>query len=438
MEKKHISIIGACTSRNLFNSCFMKELFDVDCYVFQRCTWDFFGESLNIPKEDIFGLNIPEFTARMLWYALDKVTIQQLEKAKSEYLLIDLHQIRATVFKVQYNGKTVYMQRTGNNDPNIIEELKKNPKYSNIIVEKVEPDEELIKSGLSKLAEWVKSHYDESKVIIHFCKNATKFRKYNEIYDFNELQIKRNAEGLAIVEKYTNFLKDELKNAVYIEDGNEIVAIYNENDSLKDIQPPSEHLSGLDNINISLNLVNKTIPNLSYEKNYILEKEYDFLEQKYYNQIIDFNDIKKYILNINNYFSNIQNLQDYIVVISVKDEASTNSKYFRAKSLLGLKFNVGYRSSYIAIVDKSNNFVYEDSSQEKINYNYAINDTFINIQSAGFNCGSYSKIIIDGVDYSPNKRGLNIVLIRKKDFVVVEKIRCDFLAGKDLFIEKFY
>ena len=106
--------------------------------------------------------------------------------------------------------------------------------------------------------------------------------------------------------------------------------------------------------------------------------------------------------------------------------------------MLGLKFNVGYRSSYIAIVDKSNNFVYEDSSQEKINYNYVINGTFINVQSAGFNCGSLSKIIIDGVDYSPNRRGLNIVLIRKKDFVVIERIHCDFLAGKDLFIEKFY
>lgn len=438
MQKKHISIIGACTSRNLFNSNLMKERFEVDCYAFQRCTWDLFGESLNISKEDIFNLNIPEFTARMLWYGLNKTTIQEIENRNSEYLMIDLHQMRGNIYKVEFNERDVYFQRSGNLDPRDIELLKKNPNYHDIKIETIENiDEEIIKNGITKLADWAKLHFDESKIIIHLCKTACFFRKFNKIYPYNEEFISKNKAKEEKIEKYTQFLKILLPNAIYLEDGDDITAIFNSSDDLRNECPPSDHLSGLDLLKTSIRLLESLgIQDINKQK--IIEDEYNFVEESLNDKVINLKDLKSHILNLNNYFENIKNLNDYIVIMSVKDEAYTNSKYFRAKSQLKLFFNINYRDSYIAIVDSSSNFVYEENSKDAISYTYKIGERDIEIKSAGYESGSFSKIIIDGVDYSPNKRGLNIVLIRKKDFAVIEKAHCDLLASKDLFVEKYY
>lgn len=438
MQKKHISIIGACTSRNLFNSNLMKERFEVDCYAFQRCTWDLFGESLNISKEDIYNLNIPEFTARMLWYGLDKTTIQEIENRNSEYLMIDLHQMRGNIYNVKFNNKEVYFQRTGNLDPRDIEELKKNPNYHDIKIETIDNiDEDKIKNGLTKLVNWAKLHFDENKIIIHFCKTACFFRRSNQIHSYPEEFISKNKIKEEKIKTYTQFLKILLPNAIYLEDGDDITAIFNSSDDLRNEYPPSDHLSGLDLLKTSIKLLESLgIQDINKQK--IIEDEYNFVEESLNDKVINLKDLKLHILNLNNYFENIKNLDDYIVIMSVKDEAYTNSKYFRAKSQLKLSFNLSYRDSYIAIVDSSSNFVYEENSKDVISYTYKIGERDIEIKSAGYESGSFSKIVIDGVDYSPNKRGLNIVLIRKKDFAVIEKVHCDLLASKDLFVEKYY
>lgn len=440
MCKKHISIIGACTSRNLFNSYLMKNKFEVDCYAFQRCTWDLFGDDLNIPKEDIFNLNLPEFTARMLWYGLDKVTLQEIKNFKSEYLMIDLHQLRGQIYKVKYDNKVVYFQRSGNLDPKDIEELKTNYKYSGITIENVENiDEEIIKDGLNKLANWAKENYDESKIIIHFCKTATQYRKSYEKEPYVENFIEANNKRGKIVKYYTDYLSGLLPNSIYLENDDNVVAVYNGNDDIKNKYPPADHLSGIDCLKTSIKLlkrIDEDFSNKKWEK--LLEKEYNFTEELLFRNVNKINSQKEHILDLNNYFKNLSNLKDYIVVISVKDEASTNSKYFRAKSKLKISFNIKYRDSYIAIIDNSKDFVYENSSSEKISYLYEVENNNIEIQSAGFLCGSHSSIKVNGVEYSPNHRGLNIVLIRKSDFVVVERVGCDLIVGKELYVEKYY
>lgn len=61
VNKKHISIIGTCCSRELFNNTNLGDIFDVDVYGFHVCPFDLFGDSLNISTEIIRKVNTPQF-----------------------------------------------------------------------------------------------------------------------------------------------------------------------------------------------------------------------------------------------------------------------------------------------------------------------------------------------------------------------------------------
>ena len=50
MKKKHISIIGSCISRHMFNTSILEETFIVDKYAYQVCAYDFFKQPFNIDK----------------------------------------------------------------------------------------------------------------------------------------------------------------------------------------------------------------------------------------------------------------------------------------------------------------------------------------------------------------------------------------------------
>ena len=110
MEKKKISIIGTCISRELFNNPVLTDNFSVDCYAFQVCPWALFQDGLKVSKEVVYKAGIEEFTQRICWYELDKTAISEIEKHNSEYLIIDLHAMVGKAVEVTYNGKTIHTQ----------------------------------------------------------------------------------------------------------------------------------------------------------------------------------------------------------------------------------------------------------------------------------------------------------------------------------------
>lgn len=138
-------------------------------------------------------------------------------------------------------------------------------------------------------------------------------------------------------------------------------------------------------------------------------------------------------VSINNYFKEFD-FKDNIVIISSLDDASKNWSLFEGKSILGLTQNVGWRCSYIAIVDKSTSFLYEDQSSSAISYIYqALDGVTITIYSSGYNCRPLvSKILINDKEYSQNKRGLNIVIFNKKLSKVIDSFNCDFFGDPKL------
>ncbi len=61
--------------------------------------------------------------------------------------------------------------------------------------------------------------------------------------------------------------------------------------------------------------------------------------------------------------------------------------------------------------------------------NHSGTDAEYTIVSAGFECGDYSSIIIDGVEYSRNNRGLNIVVYNNETGQVIDTVCFDTCDG---------
>lgn len=143
-------------------------------------------------------------------------------------------------------------------------------------------------------------------------------------------------------------------------------------------------------------------------------------------------------VSINDYFKSFD-FSNNIIIISCMDDSSKQWDKFSAKSLLGIAHNIIWRESYIALIDKDSSFIYEEFSKNSINYSHSF-PFGVNLQvlSAGYGCTPFvSSIIIEGVDYSKNKRGLNFVIYNKRLKKVVDSFNCDFFGDEGLITRRF-
>ncbi len=158
----------------------------------------------------------------------------------------------------------------------------------------------------------------------------------------------------------------------------------------------------------------ETIDNYLKEQKFSLDEECIIVDNYQYVKAAD------YISSLND--------SNYIVFMSVADDASAafTSEMKDAMFELGLSNDLTgqYRKSYAAVVD-SNQVVYEQLSEEKVEYSGKSEGLEYSVASAGFAAGSQSKIIINGVDYSLNSRGINIVVYDKEAQAVVDQVTFD-------------
>lgn len=450
MDKKHITIIGSCVTRNLFNTTLLNNIFDIDTYICQVCEFALFDKGLNIPTEIIYKANIPDFTARCIDYELNKNTTDIIKNKKSEYVIIDLHNIYTSIFMASlddfqtyvYTQSNAYTMVNSQKALNMVDELK-NLKLREVKFKDF--DKNIIKSGLISLAEFLKENFEEHKIIIHIPKRVEYFSDINNnIFKFDQSLIDEESKYDSIVFEFSHFLAKQLPRAKLFYNTNNTISKLIESNIVNGFDiPQSNHFSDYDNLNAAINLIN--LLGIRYECFYTqkidpINIEVVKLSNLAMKNLKSFLNINKNGLSLNNYFDKIDNFEDFIFIISAKDEASKNIKYFRNKSKLGITCSFNLRDSYIAIIDKSRNFIYENSSQEKLSYKYTVNDSSIHIQSAGFDAGNISsvKIDTDEKNLSPNKRGLNIVVLNAKTLEVVDQAHCDTYIDKDLNVDSYY
>ena len=141
-------------------------------------------------------------------------------------------------------------------------------------------------------------------------------------------------------------------------------------------------------------------------------------------------------MDINEYFANAKKFKNKIIVIAVKDEASKYAKNFTSAEKLNLKLKLGYRSSYVGVVDFRRDFLYEETSEAKIECSYKVNDSYIDIVSAGFNSGNTSSIKVDGEEYSFCKSGLNIAVFNARSLKLSDAFWCNTHSSGALTVER--
>lgn len=119
---------------------------------------------------------------------------------------------------------------------------------------------------------------------------------------------------------------------------------------------------------------------------------------------------------------------DYVIVISAMDEASYSltQETIVQMQKLGLQFPLEgqYQSSYLAILD-GKTCLAEEISREEISCEQTINGNTILVSSVGALCGNRSSIQINGIEYSLNARGLNIVLMDRETGNVMDSVCID-------------
>lgn len=127
------------------------------------------------------------------------------------------------------------------------------------------------------------------------------------------------------------------------------------------------------------------------------------------------------------YISGLNN-SNYLLFMSVRDDASTSftTEIRDAMFNLGLETDLTnkYRNSYVAVLD-GKKVVFESVSEETVEYSSTSEGVEYHVLSAGFNAGSRSEIVINGVDYSFNSRGINIVVYDKENETVVDQVVFD-------------
>lgn len=119
----------------------------------------------------------------------------------------------------------------------------------------------------------------------------------------------------------------------------------------------------------------------------------------------------------------------YQIIISVKDDAGIkmNDEIQNRLFKMGAKIDLRgkERNSYILILD-GGKVVFEKLSQsEKIQYDTKLGEQMVHVESAGFDSGDYSSIVIDGNECSINARGINMVVLDTHTEKLIDKINID-------------
>ena len=145
------------------------------------------------------------------------------------------------------------------------------------------------------------------------------------------------------------------------------------------------------------------------------------------------------VTDIDEYLSLLQDDEYFYVYMAVSDEAVNGMRDTTKEQLKGLGFDhewnkeTDYRLSYLAvkndegIIENSGGRIKESGQSREKRDSYSI-------ISSGYEDegGSYASIVINGKEYSKNKRGLNIVIYDVAKLTVVDSVNFDTHAESEM------
>ena len=197
--------------------------------------------------------------------------------------------------------------------------------------------------------------------------------------------------------------------------------------------------------NVYLKTNKKEGRNIIKIKNYSITKNEISISASELLKIYNFIELQQELLkldNLNSYLEYLKKLnnEDILIIISSLDEASSLFNLYKdnIKNLgLNEKLLNSYRSSYLGVLNTRGDVFLEEMSLKKLEKYLKIDKMELNLESSGYSSGSYvSSIRINGVNYSKNRRGLNFVILDKKNSMILDSFYVDTCSDTNLNIRK--
>ena len=415
-----ISTLGSCITRDIFRICDCEHRFKTIKnigFISPISIFSSITEPIEELKNEIKELNIPNFQKRNLLLDLEGGAFPFVCSARSDYLIMDLVDLRLPVMK---RGDDMVTIRDQSTEATMTRQYLAKRGYKFTWINEFTIEELIV--YLDMLCNNLKKYWDPDHIILiesrgtrcirgrhgFIEKNAFFDQKYDDYFDGR----------MGILRKLNDYVYMKLK-CHYIQ------------------MPPMQYVMGDICHTFGTNPLHYT--NKVYEYFYdricthiikegyqsklnVLMKELKHEYYDAYNGTLVTN-IKKPLseavldclatISCGNYLERLVEIRDCVVIISVRDTAGFwfNADLQKKMEILGLKENLIKKLmiGYVAVI-KDGVVIYEGEGENGIEYESQIDYLTLSIKSRPFKKGNLASIYINGIDYAVNKRGLNIVL----------------------------
>lgn len=134
-------------------------------------------------------------------------------------------------------------------------------------------------------------------------------------------------------------------------------------------------------------------------------------------EISQYNYMMNYLTDLNN--------GEYLLLLSIMDDGTSllDDHLMDEFKKLGMKTDLRghFRKSFVAILD-SGESIYENISEESLEYDAFYQGLHLTLKSAGLDQGNEAAIFVDGIDYAVKQSGINIVVYDKSHGLVIDSI----------------
>lgn len=446
LDKKHVSIIGTCVSREVFNDPRLEDVFAIDFYAFKVCPFAICSEEgLGIPLEKLSKANLPEFIIRNLNYDFNKNLLNLLKEKNSEYIVIDLTSlVNDSIFKVTYNQKSIYVQtHEGYHSLVKIRSILGNSfTFEKVTIDKL--DKHIIEDGLGQFANWLNNF--GKKIVVFWPVLSKKYFGFDyKVKSYSEKSLKLFEEKQKNIDMLTEMFTKKLNKPNIIKWSEDTTGKNINTDYVdflnKNHEPNPVHITNDGYLDIATRLLAKL--RLNYKKYYTKGLDYETYKYEYSNnmrsQLINFQErsYNEILCSLNAYTNYLLSLKHHLIIFSVQADCQGRIKYWRNRKALGLNFYAHFRDSFIGVIDTKNNFKYEKFSQDALTYTYNIPNTSesVFVESHGFYATNFSSIKYRDKEYSKGKRGFNILVIDLNTMEVEDVANCDTCLDDYLIVD---
>lgn len=191
----------------------------------------------------------------------------------------------------------------------------------------------------------------------------------------------------------------------------------------------NDHSSKLQDIMIRVHDIQDRVYDIKYLNTQNQDAIAELHNSKFTQQPIiktDLNQVTSFI----DYLALLPEVKDSIIVMAVCDTVGYefNNRHYELMQTLGCKTNLcgNHWKGYILII-KNQEIMFEQLSiaDETLDVKIQMDENQVAVKSSPFNRENCAHININGKDYSPNKRGINIVVYNYKDKQIVDKVCFD-------------